>query len=194
MVEALIQTESAPDYIELENAISSSGMVSDPAEIHGVVTGARCRHRKTGEKPDLMKLLPATDKPGPGAGEQLAEMCYRLYRATMDQLLGEDLEFHLLLPPDETPVAERTEAMAAWCSGYLLGLLHGDTIGADQYPGDSAEIIGDIIKISEATAESDDEDENWAYAEVEEYLRVGIQLVFESIYAARASAPPEPAQ
>ena len=73
----------------------------------------------------------------------------------------------------------------------MLGLLQDDSVGIDEFGGDSVEIIEDIMAISGAiTGEQNPDKDEWAFAEIEEYLRVGVQLVFETIYEQRAASAP----
>ena len=59
-------------------------------------------------------------------------------------------------------------------------------------PENGAEIARDFMQISEATAGQDDEvEEDWALAELQEYIKVGAQLIFEFIYSERAAKAPE---
>ena len=74
----------------------------------------------------------------------------------------------------------------------MLGLLHSDKLTIDQLPEDGPEIARDILSISEAgPSEGDDaKKDEWALAELQEYVKVGVQLIFEFIYQSRAAKQP----
>jgi len=94
--------------------------------------------------------------------------------------------FDLVLPGDDESIDVRVEGIATWAKGYLLGLLYNNVFSIDQLPESGAEIARDMIEISEAAAGADSEkEEDWALAELHEYVKVGSQLIFEFIYSER---------
>jgi uncharacterized protein YgfB (UPF0149 family) len=63
----------------------------------------------------------------------------------------------------------------------------------DQLPENGPEIVRDIMQIAEAAAGAEDEkEEDWALAELQEYIKVGVQLVFEHIYSERSGGDSKP--
>lgn len=182
-------------FVQLEAAISLSGIELLAAEVHGTIVGAIAHHMKTGIGPNLLQLIEPQADAGSGQYAPLNELLYDLYRENSETLLEGKENFDLLLPDDEASLEERTNSLAAWARGYMLGLLHSDTFSIDQLPESGPEIARDIMQISEAAAGEDDEaEEDWALAELQEYLKVGTQLIFEFIYSARATQTPEQAQ
>ena len=68
--------------------------------------------------------------------------------------------------------------------GFALGFFADNQRDIQSLPGSAPEILRDIIEIAGAdtqTDEPDDNDTERALTEIEEYLRVGAQLVFEEI-------------
>ena len=105
------------------------------------------------------------------------------------------MEFELLLPEDEQPIDARTAALAQWCQGFLYGLGAGAVPDASELPGEVGEIVRDLIEISRAgvDAAQDEESNEAAYAELVEFVRVGVQLLFEELAVAASSRrPPRP--
>jgi hypothetical protein len=91
-----------------------------------------------------------------------------------------------LLPGDDYSLAKQIEGLTDWCRGYLLGLHAGGVRDARALSGDAREIVNDITRISEAemdTARAGVEEER-ALSEIVEYVRVGVQLVFEELRSA----------
>ena len=88
----------------------------------------------------------------------------------------------MLLPDDEVGVPRRLQSLADWCRGFLLGLLDGERVAIDEFSPDAAEVARDMMSVSEVEAGSEEEDSEWDLAEVEEYVRVGVQLIFEDLY------------
>ncbi len=84
------------------------------------------------------------------------------------------MEFAPLLPDDDEPLAERATALAQWCQGFLYGLGTGRLNSIDELPGEVGEIVHDLTEISRATPGEEDptEDDEQAYAELVEFVRV----------------------
>lgn len=174
-------------FNQIEATTALTGIELPAAEIHGTVVGAIANHMKSGITPDLLKLVEPEADSQDGRYTQLTELLYDLYRENSELLLEGKEDFDLLLPDDNTSLEERTENLAAWAKGYLLGLLYNSAFSIDQIPESGAEIARDIMQISEAAAGADGEkEEDWALAELREYLKVGAQLIFEFIYTERA--------
>ena len=87
----------------------------------------------------------------------------------------------------------RTAALAEWCQGFLYGLGAGAITDASGWPGEAGEIVRDFAEITRAgvDAQQGEESNESAYAELVEFVRVGVQLLFEDLAAARR--PPAPA-
>ena len=104
------------------------------------------------------------------------------------------MTFQPLLPEDVRSLDERTGALVTWCQGFLYGL--GSGAGATQdvldLPGDVGAVVTDIMAISRAAVdpEQGEEANEAAYAELVEFVRVGVQVVFEELAPLRQSAAP----
>ena len=101
------------------------------------------------------------------------------------------------MPSDDAPLAEQVEALAVWCQGFLSGI--GGTAPAaarSSAEGDAlGEILRDFAEISRAGLSDDEaaghDQPDFALAEIHEYVRVSVQIVFEELGAVRAAAAPE---
>jgi uncharacterized protein YgfB (UPF0149 family) len=117
-----------------------------------------------------------------------------LYADTLGALRGGGMEFDLLIPEDEAPIEERIRALSLWCNGFLYGL--GTTVAADpaRLSTDAGEVVRDLTEITRAGVDAADgaEENEAALAELVEFVRVGVQLVFEE--AGRQRLPPPSAR
>jgi uncharacterized protein YgfB (UPF0149 family) len=100
------------------------------------------------------------------------------------------MSFQPLLPAEEASLEQRTEALAAWCQGFNYGLALAVRIAdADAaLKGEPvAEIVHDFAELAQlGYAEDEIEGEGEvAWAELLEYVRVSVQLVFEELAAFR---------
>ncbi len=114
-----------------------------------------------------------------------------LFAEAQNQLAARQSELSLYLPADDTPLAERIDALADLCQGYVLGLLANGAHKLETLPGDAAEIVRDIMAISGGEAGADDpEMDERALAELEGYVRVGVQVVYEEIDSPKSIGSP----
>jgi uncharacterized protein len=176
------------DYSHLQQLLAQERSLADAAEAHGTLAGCLCAASGYRFEDWLKEILPE----GQAAAEARAEL-QQLYTATADALLQPDMEFELLLPADTQPIEVRTAALAQWCQGFLYGLGAGAIPDASELPGEVGEIVRDFIEITRAgvDAEQGEESNENAYAELVEFVRVGVQLLFEELAGARR--PPAPA-
>jgi uncharacterized protein YgfB (UPF0149 family) len=106
-------------------------------------------------------------------------------------LVGNDADFEPLLPDDESPLALRADALSQWCQGFLYGLGSGTTGDPGQVSAEAGEIIRDFTDITHVGVDSDEENEEneVAFSEVVEFVRVGVQLLFVELAPARGEEP-----
>ncbi|MBT8442201.1 MAG: UPF0149 family protein, partial [Gammaproteobacteria bacterium] len=121
--------------------------------------------------------------------------------ATLQDLAGEtwsaldagEMGFQLLLPPDEDSLERRAECLGLWCQGFMHGLGAAASPGKDS-PILSHHVVRDIVAdFSEITRagfsdEETEEEGEAALIELIEFVRVGVQLVFEELRAIRSGA------
>jgi len=127
------------------------------------------------------------------AQQACRRMLTRLRDETHALLAGASLEFAPVLPDDETGLADRTDALGEWCQGFLFGMgLAGTRLKPDELSEETNEVLKDLGQIAQAGFEGDEdsEDDETAYAEVVEYVRVGVQLLYEELQAPAEIAPP----
>lgn len=128
---------------------------------------------------------------------ECAAMLETLFTETHQQLAERQSEFEPLLPDDDTPAEERAEALAHWCEGFLHGLV--SDVRSERLKKQLAEqplcdIIRDLLEMTRATADdADPEDNEAAYTELVEYLRVAVQLTYEELADFRSSSASGPA-
>jgi len=93
------------------------------------------------------------------------------------------MEFDLLLPEDEASLDTRTVALAQWCQGFLYGLGGSAIQDTNGLPGEVGEIVRDLSEITRVGVDDGQsvESNESAYAELVEFVRVGVQLVFEEL-------------
>lgn len=177
---------AADQHLLLHDALQQAGIDLSPSEVHGTVVGAIANHLKSGVSPPLLQLIDPQAEQAQHA--PLHVLLHEIYRQTSDGLFASDDSFEMVLPGDDEPLELRVAGLASWTRGYLLGLLHNNAFSIDQLPESGAEIARDMMQIAEAAAGADTEqEEDWALGELHEYVKVGVQLIFEFIYSERSS-------
>jgi len=177
--------EQKVEHDFLEDALQRCGASWDAAQTHGLLTG---RLATTGVPagPDwLLQVMEGTDERN-AASSECRKHLDSLYQSTYWQLSERMSEFEPLLPADTTDVTVRVAALAHWCEGFLHGLVsekHADTLKTRLAGEPLADIIKDMLQITRAGPdhEGDAEENNAAYADLVEYLRIAAQLSFEEL-------------
>jgi len=176
---------SPVDYDDVAQALAGAGSAVHASEAHGCLCGAVCVRRDYG-------LAEWTDEIFPDGAGRDDDRLHAVRTRTAAALAGGQMEFEPLLPGDEHPLADRVDALGAWCHGFLYGFGASGTAGGAQLPDDVTEILSDLAKFSQAGAvgsESPEVEED-AYIELVEFVRAAVQLVYDELAALRASQPP----
>ena len=175
-------TNGLPDYDELNEALGRLEIVTDAAECHGMLCGLICADKQA-QKHWLAEILPGESQSSDLLVKELAVMLEAVYIATRGQFDAAEFGVRLLLPDDNEALHIRLRALGQWCEGFYLGLGIAGINDLDKLPEDSREIVQDMIDIAQIeVSESDsDEEDEVAYAEVAEYLRVGVLLIHEEL-------------
>ena len=177
--------ENAPDLPAHDDAarlLHEAGVPTSASEAHGIITGVLCA--PNGARVAWQELILGREtKISHETSAELSQLLTALHRSSYAHLSGVECDFTPLLPGDEHSLAEQIEGLSDWCRGYLYGLHVGGVQDAHNLSGDAGEIVRDITRISEAELDGSlaDEEEARALVEIVEYLRVGVQLVFEEL-------------
>ena len=160
----------------------------DPAELHGLLCGLLCADPTL----DLDRWLALAREELAEGAELTGPVCdllAKLLEFGAAQLNAADGSVTPLLPDDDTPLNRRADALGAWCQGLLYGLGLGRVEQRGQLSEESQEFLRDATEIAQVGFETDEgsEADETAYAEVVEYLRVGLLMILEDL---RHSAAP----
>lgn len=171
-----------PAYDDAARLLHEAGVPTGASEAHGIITGVLCApHGARVAWPAL--ILGRDAAPDEERQRELAQLLAALHGSTYAHLHGVDCDFAPLLPDDAHSLAEQLEGLTDWCRGYLFGLHAGGVENVQALSGDAGEIVRDIARISQAELDTTlaEEEEARALAEIVEYLRVGVQLIFEEL-------------
>jgi len=155
-----------PQWDEIQDQLGEIDAPNSPSEAHGMLCGLLCMGVAGARRTWSERALDGA------AVEGALDV---LYGETLRQLDDAVFEFELLLPDDEhADLDTRTAALAGWCTGFAFGI-GASGRGEGELPADSSEFLHDVVRIAQAEA-ADEEDDEAAYAEVVEYVRMGVLL------------------
>jgi yecA family protein len=178
------------DYYEVGEILARAQTALDAADCHGLLAGLVCGAGSADPRVWMRQLFEDFD-PKDVAQAAAAKQVRALYEETLVRLNSPDLDFELLLPDDDDPLGERTAALGSWCGGFLSGLGLAGIADPSRLPETVSELIEDLTQIARVDFDVDDPDqeEQAAFAEVVEYVRVGVLLVNEELQPSKA--PPQ---
>lgn len=176
------------DYAELEDVLQAADAESGAAESHGLLCGIICAAGKAETGLWLEHLL-GDDNTLSASAQASRELLEKLYSGTLLHLNDEDLGLVLLLPDDNAPLQVRSQMLGQWCQGFLYGLALGGVRADSASTGNVGEIMHDLYEISNTRFDDEltDEDEESAYMEIVEYVRMSVLLCHEELQPVQAS-------
>jgi len=173
-------------YETLTNALAGAGVSQDSAELHGGVCASLC-----------VGGLSAADAwtdvwLGDAEDAQAARaLVHELEQESWHSMSDGEFALELILPDDDADLTQRVAALAAWCHGFIGGLGVAGLSLTDhsaQIRAELEEIIADFGEISRASTDVEDVVEGgFQLASIVEFVRAGVQIVFESLSAQRSA-------
>jgi uncharacterized protein YgfB (UPF0149 family) len=185
------------DYDSLRDSLAQAGAVVTLAELHGGVCGALSAGGAHAAEHWLEDCLQDQEL---DATEDLSVSLANFVAASSRTLEESAFTFEPLLPDDDASLEEQVQALALWCHGFVTGLCAnapelagpGTRAQATGDAGTVAEVVGDFTEISRAGLGDDDEsgqeEAGFALAELREYVRAGVQMVYEELAPRREAA------
>lgn len=174
---------SLPDYDNVDDALARTELNITVAEYHGALSGYLCAQNVQ----NIDGWLDAvTNAYAVEEDSQLNRDHYdrssvlaQLYHVTNEQLHDRAFRFHLLLPPDATSMVERADALGDWCDGFLFGLTASGVSDFSNLSEDVNELLRDFAAITQIEKSDDDDNQEneAAFAEITEYVRMGALLI-----------------
>lgn len=160
------------------NLLIPLGALNSPAELHGLLCGKLCGGEALTETRwllDAVEFLDFTQAPD----ESVRIALSRLYQDAVAQLQGDTFELTLLLPDDDSDIAQRLTALGQWCYGFLTGFGSAGVAGQRDMSEESQETLQDLASIAQIEIdEADTEEAEADYMEITEYLRMAAASLY----------------
>jgi len=184
---------SFPDIPQLEDQLFELDASLGGTESHGAICGLLCAQGATEASQWLLHVLGEHEESN-AALQSVGKKLLQIHQIAVSQMNDSEVEFELMLPDEDEALEDRVEALGVWCQGFVYGLAAGGIKEGADLPEDSKEFIKDIVEISRAGYAADDEaeiavteDDELAFMEVSEYVRVGVLLVYEELQPLQSS-------
>jgi uncharacterized protein len=173
-----------PDYDELAAVLEAARVELSAAEVHGIIAGTVSVPAARAPGALFFGRKPVTPTP---EVEQFLRFIAALQEDVHLRLDEADFEFQPLLPGAAAELPEQVEGLAAWTRGYMLGLAAAGVRDPQQLEGEAGEFLRDALQIGEAEMDEDEtlEAQERELAEIVEYLRAGVQLVYDELHATK---------
>ncbi|MEE4378417.1 MAG: UPF0149 family protein [Candidatus Competibacteraceae bacterium] len=174
----MIDLINLPDFELLGKHLQSS----DPAETHGTLCGMLCVEPTLNGTIWLERIISDLFADAPSTPVQ--DDLLALYSATVAQLQADEYTFTLCLPDDESTLTQRATALTHWCQGFLSGLGAQGVMIQQGRTDEVEEFIKDVFMITQGMrceTDSANDQEEQAYCEIVEYVRVGVLLVYQEL-------------
>lgn len=171
----------------LDYALRQAGSYIGAAEVHGLQTGMLCGKVFNWEKPLIQELG------GVILSQELLKQLNYLYMYTSYQLQSFDFSLDLLLPNNQTNIISRARALADWCRGFLCGLglagIQENIVTSSM----AKKAIKDLSYIAYIEAVDDEllEEQEKAFFELIEYIKVAVQTIQVDLKVERKNYIPE---
>jgi len=177
--------KSHVDHDLLNHALQRCGASWTAAQAHGLLSGRLAIAGERGVAESLGRVLDGSSE-SDALKKECEDLLAALWQST-HMVFSERLSaFEPLLPDENDNPGTRTEALAHWCEGYLHGLVSGEHDAAlkERLAAEPlADIIKDMLQITRAVVDADEDDESneESYIEIVEYLRIAAQLIYEEL-------------
>ena len=165
-------------FEQAEAALGQADMQA--AEAHGALMGMMCAQGEVAPEIWWAQVYDQED----GAGQSVPDVLRQMVIEAATSLREGAGTFDLMLPEDDVALQARADALHEWCHGFLYG--YGVAGGRDEagLSEEVAEVLRDMAQFAQAAFDlgEDAEEDELSYSELVEYLRVGVMLMYETLY------------
>ena len=155
------------------------GAINTPADLQGFVTGLLAGGDPLEPEKWLDCAKEFMDLPEPLNTLEDKEAIGAYALIAKQALVDSNYGYKLLLPDDAVSMAQRAEALGAWCQSFLMGIgLSGcDTQQLDE---DGTDMLTSLAEVAQIDADLEDSEENESlYTELCEFVRIAALYLFQ---------------
>jgi uncharacterized protein len=157
-------------FEELDLKLRENAGGTGLAETHGMACGLLCSRRSGVENWHALIGEPAKR-------EDIQRVLDGVFSLARQSLESAGFEFRPLLPGDHVSIPRRVESIADWCSGFILAFALGESHPSGDHV---SEALDDLRALAEMIPDDNDsQTQQRNLTEIEEYIRVATQLIFD---------------
>jgi uncharacterized protein YgfB (UPF0149 family) len=177
----MVKASILPAYEVLDKELSTkelSDLAITPAEIDGIVCALICLN-----KPCTLIELKSYFIKSIDINKKLSTLLEHVIDYTAAKVTSLDFDFQILLPSEEESLVNRSEALSSWCQGFVLVLKQTAT-DIRELSSDSQDAIKHMMAIAQLdqAAVSIQEEDERAYVEIVEYLRMVVLMIYSDMH------------
>lgn len=171
-------------FDDISNALLNIDSMSETAEAHGTLCGIACISGGAGLNSWLTLVSEDSDTNNILIQEN-HRILSELYHFTLEKLASSNYDLAIMLHDDDTSLEVRIDDLSLWCQGFLFGLSMAGLTDIKSLSVDANEILQDMSDISKVGFSHDDDNESneTAFAEILEYIRIGVYLIYNTFNA-----------
>lgn len=177
------------ENFDLDMALQDADADYNAAEAQAIACGLLVVNIAS-DKVQWVQLIFGDIEPDNEKQHKAIKMTGELFEATKAQLQDADLAFDLLLPEEDESLYSRVTALQQWSAGFVLGVSMAGVNDNSKLPEDTRELLADITEIG-TVGEFDlgnEEASEEAFAEINEYVRMGVLLINEELQPLKQSS------
>ena len=165
----------------VEHALNNADAMTDPSEAHGTLCGIIAISGKGAPNNWLSYVLGEYDETNLNIKEAINTLL-DLHDVALKEITEQEYDLELLIHDDDTPLDIRVDDLSQWCQGFLYGLSLSGLKDLTSLPEEASEILQDMMDISKAgfNANDDAEENEQAFAEIVEYVRIGAYVIYNT--------------
>lgn len=167
-------------YLDLTKRIQDAGSTLSPAYLHGSAAGVLA----AGQRPSESEWSHwACHQVGVSTADHkgLGLALEALFLLTLAELEDDNFTFQLLLPEDESALADRLQALGQWTDAFISAFGAGGAVTAgDDIPtiiNEALQDLADIAGLDAANTDPEDASEE-DYTAVAEHVRISCLMIF----------------
>jgi len=180
-----VSPQSENSFDEISSLLQHLQVPIGVAEAHGLLCGLLCSQPSAHAKTRWFTELLGAAEIAPESVASRATYLRSLdgwFGSTLESLNDAELGYMPLLPADDAAIVERVASLSDFCAGFNYGLGIGmGNRGNQALPEDTQELLKDFHAIEATEAQTVQPDDEAAFAELTEYVRVGVLLINEEL-------------
>jgi len=175
-------TDISLTYDLVDDALIKANAIADASEAQGTLCGMICASGGGGLNSWLSHVFGEEKDNNNLYIPESNEILTALHDHTLKQLTGNSYDLNLIMHDDTESLDIRIDDLSHWCQGFLYGLSTAGLKDIKKLPEEASEILQDMLDISKAgyDPEADEEENEEAYAEIIEYIRIGAYIIFDT--------------